>query len=73
MHALMHSVRATVDPAIESRMRGPSRQPGARVIVHHKDGGSVSQERQIPHGQRRKTYRNHFYRRPPDRPVSEHE
>jgi hypothetical protein len=43
------------------------------VIVHHKDGGSVSQERQIPHGQRRKTYRNHFYRRPPDRPVSEHE
>ncbi|WP_434109680.1 MmgE/PrpD family protein [Paraburkholderia caffeinilytica] len=50
MQALIGKIRASVDPVIDQRMRGPDRQPGARVIVRHRDGRSATQERQMPLG-----------------------
>jgi 2-methylcitrate dehydratase PrpD len=50
MEALMCKVRATVDPEFDRRMRGPNRQPGARVIIYHQDGRHALQERRVPLG-----------------------
>ncbi|WP_152693145.1 hypothetical protein [Caballeronia mineralivorans] len=46
----MKGAHASVDPEIDVRMRGPGRQPGARVTVHHRFGETVVQERQVPLG-----------------------
>lgn len=50
LRAVMKTVHASVDPEIDVRMRGPGRQPGARVTVHHQSGETVTQERQVPLG-----------------------
>ncbi|MCW1874206.1 MmgE/PrpD family protein [Erwinia sp. INIA-01] len=50
MSALVAKVTAQIDEEFTGRMCGPARQPGARVIVHHRGGASVQQERYTPLG-----------------------
>ncbi|WP_246494741.1 MmgE/PrpD family protein [Brenneria izadpanahii] len=50
MLALADKVTAILNPEFEQRMCGPARQPGARVVVRHRNGDSAVRERYKPLG-----------------------
>lgn len=50
LRATARRVRASVDPLLDARMQGASRQPGARVTVRHLDGRQATEERAMPMG-----------------------
>ncbi|MFT4191642.1 MAG: MmgE/PrpD family protein [Comamonas sp.] len=50
LRATAQRVRASVDPALDARMSGADRQPGARVTVRHRDGRQATEARAQPQG-----------------------